>query len=266
MKSPQEIGYEKELPKITIITVVFNGRAFIESTILSVIGQTYVNLEYIVIDGGSTDGTIDVIKKYENRIDYWHSENDAGIYDAMNKGLVKATGRWVNFMNAGDTFHTPDTIAEVFATRKQTATVIYGAVEIVYPDLVRIQAPGSLERLWQGMQFSHQATFIDAAYHQEHPFDISNKIAADLAFFYQAYKDKVAFCITDKVIARVITGGISESNRIKTILASRDAVCGERFQPIIQLYFYWKIISSMLRALGKRWLPKAVVKKLILMK
>lgn len=255
-----------EPPRITVITVVFNGSTFIEDTILSVVRQTYTNLEYIVIDGGSTDGTVDIIQKYADKIDYWHSEKDAGIYDAMNKGLQKATGRWVNFMNAGDVFHGVDTVSEIFAAGTQTAAVIYGGVEIVYPDLVRIQHPGDPAKLWQGMQFCHQSAFTDVIYHQSHPFDIRYRIAADLAFFYQAYQAQMTFSDCGKVISRVITGGVSEANRVKAILSSRDAVCGRRWRPFIRLYYIGRIISAMLRTLAKRCLPRALVRKLILLK
>ena len=84
-------------PLITVVTVVFNDVQHIEETILSVVNQTYPNIEYIIIDGCSTDGTVDIIKKYEERIAYWVSEPDQGIYDAMNKGIQKATGEWINF-------------------------------------------------------------------------------------------------------------------------------------------------------------------------
>ncbi len=83
------------LPLITVITVVYNGEKYLEETIQSVINQTYPNVEYIIIDGGSTDETIDIIKKYEDKIDLWISEKDEGIYDAMNKGIYLATGQWV---------------------------------------------------------------------------------------------------------------------------------------------------------------------------
>ena len=86
-------------PLISIVTVSYNAVATIEQTILSVINQTYPNIEYIIIDGGSKDGTIDIIRKYADQIAYWVSEPDEGIYDAMNKGIKIATGEWINFMN-----------------------------------------------------------------------------------------------------------------------------------------------------------------------
>lgn len=89
-------------PLLSVVTVVLNSKDFIEETILSVIHQTYKNIEYIIIDGGSDDGTLDIIKKYEQHIDYWVSEPDKGIYNAMNKGLKLISGEYVNFLNADD--------------------------------------------------------------------------------------------------------------------------------------------------------------------
>ena len=103
-----------EIPLISIITVVRNDVVHIEQTMLSVLGQTYGNVEYIVIDGGSTDGTVDIIKKYADKLAYWVSEPDGGIYPAMNKGLQHATGEWVNFMNSGDSFADENVLEEVF--------------------------------------------------------------------------------------------------------------------------------------------------------
>ena len=99
---------------ISVVTVSYNAVSTIEQTILSVINQTYPNVEYIIIDGGSTDGTVDIIKKYADKIAYWVSEPDKGIYDAMNKGVVVATGEWINFMNAGDIFTDSDVIDKLF--------------------------------------------------------------------------------------------------------------------------------------------------------
>jgi len=91
-------------PLITVVTAVFNAFGTIEATIESVLGQTYGSVEYIIIDGGSTDGTLDIIRKYEHAVDYWISEPDKGIYDAMNKGIRTSRGTWLNFLNAGDVF------------------------------------------------------------------------------------------------------------------------------------------------------------------
>ena len=100
-------------PLISIITVVYNDKIKLEETILSVIGQTYDNVEFIIIDGSSTDGTINIIKKYEDKIDYWVSEKDSGIFDAMNKGILASKGDYINFMNAGDFFTKNNLVSEV---------------------------------------------------------------------------------------------------------------------------------------------------------
>ncbi|WP_411882765.1 glycosyltransferase family 2 protein [Polaromonas sp. YR568] len=254
------------LPKVSVVTVVFNGEMHLETTILSVLDQDYPHLEYIVIDGGSTDGTLDIVRKYTQRISCWRSEKDQGIYDAMNKGLRLATGAWINFMNAGDAFHSADTLTRVFSVPTGGNTVIYGGVEIRYPDFKRIEQPGRPARLWQGMQFSHQSAFAEVGYHREHPFNAANRIAADLEFFYQAYRAGAGFLKTEQIVSSVLTGGLSEGNRVRTILASRDAVCQGRARPLIRLYFWGRVISSMFRSAMKRLLPASLVKKLIMLK
>lgn len=120
------------IPKITVITVVFNASAFIEETILSVINQSYKNIEYIIIDGGSTDGTLNIIKKYNDKISYLVSEKDNGIYDAMNKGIRLAKGEWINFMNAGDSFADGETLdVNIQAITK------HSNIEVLYSDVNR---------------------------------------------------------------------------------------------------------------------------------
>ena len=114
----QESGLSDNLhlPLVTIITVVFNGEKYLEQTIQSIISQTYDNVEYIIIDGGSTDGTVDIIRKYEEVIDYWVSEPDAGISDAMNKGISLATGILINHLHAGDKFAADTTLSSVVSS------------------------------------------------------------------------------------------------------------------------------------------------------
>src|ERR1700748_170251 len=116
-------------PKLSVITVVYNNARDIERTMLSVLGQTYPDIEYIIVDGLSTDGTLDVIKKYRDRVKLI-SEKDNGIYDAMNKALAIATGDYVLFMNSGDEIYAADTVAKVFATAED-ADIYYGETEMI---------------------------------------------------------------------------------------------------------------------------------------
>ena len=117
-------------PKLSVTTIVYNNVKDIERTMLSVINQTYTNIEYIIVDGLSTDGTIKVINRYSPNISKLISEKDDGIYDAMNKGLAAATGDYVLFMNSGDEFFARDTVAQVFASAPD-ADIYYGETEMI---------------------------------------------------------------------------------------------------------------------------------------
>ncbi len=174
-------------PLISIVTVSFNAVETIEQTILSVVNQMYPNIEYIVIDGGSTDGTVDIIKKYSDKIAYWVSEPDRGIYDAMNKGIDKATGRWINFMNCGDWFYTNDVIQSV-VPHLEKADVFYGNMVIQNGRIRYIVLPESLNRLSEHLVFCHQSAFVRTELLKNNPFDLSYKYVADYALFYRLYK------------------------------------------------------------------------------
>ncbi|MEO6851124.1 MAG: glycosyltransferase family 2 protein, partial [Mucilaginibacter sp.] len=155
-------------PKLSVITVVYNNVTDIERTMLSVLNQTYPGIEYIIVDGLSTDGTLQVIDKYADRIKLV-SEKDKGIYDAMNKGLSLATGDYVLFMNSGDEIFSADTVAKVFATADD-ADIYYGETEMINAQRQslgqrRHKAPESFT--WKsfkyGMSVSHQAIYIKRA-------------------------------------------------------------------------------------------------------
>lgn len=119
-------------PLISVVTVSYNAADTIEQTILSVINQNFTDYEYIIVDGGSTDSTLDIIKKYQDKITLWVSEPDRGIYDAMNKGIRFAKGEWINFMNAGDSFSDEETLgASVQSIAKQPN------IEVLYSDVNR---------------------------------------------------------------------------------------------------------------------------------
>ena len=145
---------------ISVVTVSYNAVSTIEQTILSVINQTYPNVEYIIIDGGSTDGTVDIIKKYADKIAYWVSEPDKGIYDAMNKGGLKTTGDFIQFLNAGDWLENEHVIEKIFKDWFKRVDVIYGDMIIRRSDGVYYAKAQDLSHFENDFPLFHPSTFI----------------------------------------------------------------------------------------------------------
>ena len=221
--------------RYSIITINYNNREGLELTIKSVIYQTFKSFEYIIIDGGSTDGSVDVIKQYADQINYWVSEKDKGVYNAMNKGFAQAKGDYLVFMNSGDCFHTPDVLGlmadyqediicgKVF---KGEASIPSGHHKptITLVDLMR----GSLP---------HQAMFIKRELMQKHPYDENYKILSDWKFCIQALVfDNCTFRNSDIIIADYDISGIS-TNSNGLLAKEREIILKELFpQRIIEDY------------------------------
>lgn len=189
------------LPLISIITVSYNAISTIEKTICSVLAQTYSNIEYIIIDGGSTDGTVEVIKKYNDKLTYWVSEPDKGIYDAMNKGIDRMTGDWVNFMNSGDLFYSSDVIEKIVLTVSQSTEIAYGDTMVALSIGTYLQKAKPLKLITQQMVFGHQASFVKARLMKKWQFDISFRSSGDYNFFYNSYK---AGCVFQYIPIKVV--------------------------------------------------------------
>ncbi|WP_320167924.1 glycosyltransferase family 2 protein [Mangrovibacterium marinum] len=175
--------------RITVITVCYNCVSEIENTIRSVISQSYLNLEYIIIDGSSTDGTLDIIKKYDDKISFWVSEPDKGIYDAMNKGIELAHGEWINFMNVGDRFASPNTLKNIFSDKRYSKKIkiIYGDVILDRGNTLKTEQALPITQLSYKMPFCHQSSFVRIDLMKQLKYDLKYKIAADYHFFYTAF-------------------------------------------------------------------------------
>ena len=226
-------------PEITIVTVVFNGIKTIEKTILSVINQDYEKLEYIIIDGGSTDGTIDIIKKYADKIDYWISEPDKGLYFAMNKGLNLAEGKWINFMNSGDSFYTTTIVSEVFSTNYRSG-VIYGDVMFSFDGRNSVYVKAQpLENFWKGMQFVHQAAFVSTILMKEFPFDTKYKFIADYNSLYKIFLKGENFQYIELPICNFLAGGLSDNNP-RSILECQKLIFGVHKGINVRLFYYYR--------------------------
>ena len=237
--------------KISIITVVYNAAAVLEETILSVLQQDYPHIEYIIIDGGSTDGSVDIIRKYSDRIAYWVSEPDAGVYDAMNKGIRKATGDWINFMNAGDRFFHPRTLSTVFENNNYKGyDILYGNVIIVSRSGVYLHLEaGKADQLKNCMPFCHQTVFVRTELAKTYLFDTTFKIAADYKFFYTVWKAGKKFCKQSFPLAIYTMDGISSTN---SLLEEFAKVNGEKTSLIA------KLRSLIIRKIPQ-WLEKILL-------
>jgi glycosyltransferase involved in cell wall biosynthesis len=241
---------QKNKPTITVVTVVFNGRDFIEKTIQSVIKQTYQNIEYIIIDGGSTDGTLDVIKKYGNKIDYWVSAPDKGIYDAMNKGIARAKGDWIYFINAGDSLFSVKTLENLKLDSLSSSTdVLYGNINFIDPQT----GLGSFHNMQEIIDINfliksnicHQALIYKTKLFVNFKgYDAMYKICAD-------YDKLLQLFLADKLIKKVnltICNYLEEGRSRKSYITSnieRLAIIKSRFGFVPKYYvaYHYALIS-----------------------
>lgn len=198
---------------VSIITVVLNGEKYLEDTIKSVISQTYKNIEYIVVDGGSTDNTLSIISMYKDKIDVVISEKDKGIYDAMNKGIKKSSGDIIGIINSDDYYYNDNVVqAIVECFDDDDCDILYGdkiKYDLVTGEklLINVDRPNSLKEV--NISIVHPTVFVRRKIYMKKMFDEKYKIVADRAFFYWAYRQGYNFFKKNKVIAVMRTGGIS---------------------------------------------------------
>lgn len=197
--------------KVSIITVSYNSIKTIEQTIQSVLQQTYKNIEYIIIDGASTDGTQQIIKKYADKISYYVSEKDDGLYYAMNKGIQKATGDLVGIINSDDWYAETAVENAVKSFCQSNAEVIYGVtISVEENGTERMRKRYPIEMLWYRMPFVHPSVFVKKdVYSRLGGFSTDYRVSSDYDFFLRCYCANVRFVYCDKVVAYFRSGGIS---------------------------------------------------------
>lgn len=201
--------------KVTIVTAVYNGINSIENTIKSVISQDYKDIEYIIIDGGSTDGTIDVIKRYSKWINYWISEKDNGFYDALNKGINHATGVWVGLLNCGDLFHDEHTISALFSRAcRDEIGVLYGdSIELSSGKQYYHKSSNAGKDKRTPPDYRHGASFVRTTLHKQFLFDLTKTkeygYALDYLQICTMYKAGVLFERRDVIVLEYEGDGMS---------------------------------------------------------
>jgi glycosyltransferase involved in cell wall biosynthesis len=222
------------MTRFSIITVVFNGELLLEDTILSVLNQTYPHIEYIIVDGASRDGTMQIVQKYAQQFDNqlntpftfrWISERDKGLYDAMNKGQRLATGDFLLFLNAGDHLFSTDTLAKIAAQATTDTDVLYG--EVMWVDAHRKhlgtrsqkttqQLPDVLD--WKSMRYGmvvcHQAFLPRRTIA---PVYLENNLAADIDWVIRCLKQAKKIQHTYIIVSEFLTGGISKQKHWQSL-------------------------------------------------
>lgn len=243
--------------KFSIITVSYNSVDTIEQTILSVLNQTYSNIEYIIIDGGSTDGTVDIIKKHEDKISHWVSEADNGIYDAMNKGIQLATGGWVGILNSDD-YYELDAITKI-----HDAILSNSGSELVYGNLKLINENGTttierpitdLEMISNNMTISHPTVFVKRIIYEKFGlFNLNYKLTADWELLLRFFKSKVLFVYVNVLIANFRVGGagsgfkvihLNERYKIRHLYSNKKAIYYDLKDLMIFIYFKMSLQKS----------------------
>lgn len=257
-------GYFKksfeDKPLISIITVVYNGEKYLEETIQSVINQTYDNVEYIIIDGGSSDKTIEIIKKYEDKISYWVSEKDNGISDAFNKGVKVAKGEYINFQGDGDGFVSPDSLEKVF-TNINSAEDIFVSARIQRVDIDGKELYSSKhikdfnkKSLLLRMSLPHQGLFTHKSYFEKYGFfDVNNTFCMDYDHLLRAYHEFPKVVTKDIVVARWRADGLG-NGRILDIFKEYDKIKRDNNIArdfILDIIKYWTLFKYYVKKLIK---------------
>jgi glycosyltransferase involved in cell wall biosynthesis len=242
---------------ITIVTITYNAESFLERTILSVLAaQRQFDIEYIIIDGRSKDKTVEIIKRYETHISHWVSEPDSGLYDAMNKGLEIATGKYIWFLNAGDEIHDTEVLIHLFDRLADNADVYYsdamfvndsGSVVGLRSQITPHRLPKNLK--WQdmalGMKVCHQAFIVRRTIAPK--YDITN-LSADIDWEIECLKNSNKTTYLDFILCKYLTGGLSVQ-RHRQSLIDRFKVLKKHFGLLPTL---WNHVRILVRAIIKQ--------------
>jgi glycosyltransferase involved in cell wall biosynthesis len=242
-------------PLFSIITVTYHAESVLEETILSVVSQTYHNLEYIIVDGASKDRTLSIVNKYRDKIQAVVSEPDKGLYDAMNKGLKMAKGEYVCFLNAGDTFHEDDTLQLIVHQLNKSNVlpdVIYGETALVdaqrhFVRMRRLQTPDTLnwKSFRQGMLVCHQAFIAKRALAET--YDLNYRFSADFDWCIRVMKKASLLHNTRLTLIDYLDEGMTTKNR-KASLKERFRIMAKHYGYISTvLHHIWFVLRLLLK-------------------
>ena len=208
--------------RISVVTVAYNEKATIETTLDCVFGQSYDNIEYIIVDGGSSDGTVAIIEKYAKKLAFWSSERDRGIYDGMNKGLARCSGEYVIFCNAGDCFASRDTIAHLVQTAEKNhwPDLVFGDCGVQTKSGLMVRSAHGPGFMRIGMPAAHESMMykMDVIRRMNLKYDISYRIAADYKFTFEFVRAAGTFAHLAEPVIVFSEGGVSTTHQWRGLM------------------------------------------------
>jgi glycosyltransferase involved in cell wall biosynthesis len=233
---------KESTPHISVITINFENLKELQKTFSSVVSQTYQDLEYIVIDGGSQDGTVNFLQEHSTALSYWVSEKDNGIYDAMNKGVKVAKGEWIVFMNSGDLFFQDSTIEQIAPYLDRVNDVVYGGFELISDDEYGYRTsqgqPADLSLIWHQIPTCHQSVFVKRKLQSQYPFNTSLNWCADHDFLARLYQLGSKFQEIPIIVSKFDASG-GKVRDLLTYTTERWSICRKYFGKTIrhELFF-----------------------------
>ncbi len=243
----------------TVITVTYNAEHTLARTMKSVQEQTYSHIEHIIVDGNSIDGTVDLIKMFENEQTNWISEKDKGIYDAMNKGTAMATGIYICYLNAGDAFYDENTVEKLIATAQQyhLPDILYGETVVVNNEGTflhnrRLKAPERMnwKSFKQGMLVCHQAFIVKRSIFEL--YDLTYRFSADVDWCIRLMKKSNSIVNTHLVMIKYLNEGVTTANR-KASLKERYQIMSKHYGALSTLFHHaWFVVRAILKPEKKK--------------
>jgi glycosyltransferase involved in cell wall biosynthesis len=252
-------GGTADQPLVSVVTVVYNGSRHIEEAIRAVAAQTYPHVEHIVIDGGSTDGTLDILESYDDTIGYWMSESDSGVYDAMNKGVALVTDpdSYILFANSDDNLYSAEAIERVISA-SSGEDLVYGKMVLADHQVSAVVGRAVELSDLANQTLCHPATFVRRkVFDSVGLFDTSLRIAADYDHIVRCFAAPVSTRFVDVIVSRMRMGGLSE-DQFMLSCRERKKVIRQRFpfvsrlKGVAQVNFY-----DIPRNTARRWLDRA---------
>ncbi|MFA7067327.1 MAG: glycosyltransferase family 2 protein [Dysgonamonadaceae bacterium] len=238
----------------SVITVTYNAEKTLERTLKSVQEQTYANIEHILVDGKSEDGTVELIKQYQNKKTHWISEKDSGIYDAMNKATKMAEGEYICYLNAGDAFYEKDSVEKIVAAAQNSnlPDILYGETVVInnrgeFLYNRRLKAPKTLnwKSFKQGMVVCHQAFIVKRTLFES--YDLTYRFSADVDWCIRLMKKADSIVNTNIILIRYLNQGITTENR-KASLKERYRIMAKHYGSLSTfLHHIWFFIRALLK-------------------